>query len=574
MKVYIKAVSIEDMRKQYSEMPEPNFIELINVDPTADYTSGKRGKFMPWIFKQNKLGNLTTEGDYNEVHDALVTFEKDKKAFPNPDLNSYKTVEDFLHAYHVALNNPSPLSKRQKHRRVKEALSGEATGDIEFLVSDGDWELYTPKTFEGSIALAETGCDKTKPYLYPEADEDNMKAKWCTAASEGWYRSYTNDGPLYIFINRNDPINKWQSCPGAAMNGRSAWFFDKWDKEFGQKEFLRFCGDHPNFKRFFDIQNAAGIIYMGEKCLGFDPNAKEITLPDDFRWGKWSIPQDIETLYIPDSVEIDATSRWNTPSLRYRKSLKTVRLPETLKELPEQFFEDCVSLEEVTIPDSVRRYGARAFEGCSSLRIINHSANLKVVREYCFVHCTSLTSQLPDSVEFIGKGAFADCPSLRNIDMPANMTKISSGLFKKSPSVASVELNNVTSVGSSAFEGSVIQDIDISKLTHIGGSAFRSCDSLQNIEFNSEGVDVGPHAFAEIYGFSGTIIIDDAVTLGISAFDDCPNITIDWMKSDEPYEFEDIELLICSKSCTQLIKANKGYIPIEIREDGTRYEVE
>lgn len=566
MKVYIKAVSIEDMRKQYSEMPEEEFAELIGVDPTADYASGKRGKFMPWIFKQNKIGNLTKPEDYTEVRDALITFEKDKKAFPNPDLNSYKSVESFLDAFHVALANPSPLSNRQRHKRIKEALAGEATGDIEFLGSDGEWEVYTPKTFEGSIALAEVGCDKSQPYTYPQASDDNLKARWCTAASDYHYNSYTRRGPLYVFINRNDPINKFQSCPASG-----SWWFDKHDREQGQKAFFSFCDAHPGIKKALGISTLNGMVYMGDTCYGFDPTAKDIVLPNDYAWGsKYRIPDDIESVYIPDSVKI-AEDMWGC-TFKNKQHLKTIRLPETAKMIPAQFFYNCIALEEITIPDSVRVYGVDAFRGCSSLVTVHHSSNASIVRANCFYGCTSLVSQLPDSVQYIGENALKGCPNLDPIQMPANTNKIINQAFAGS-SINGIELNNVTAVGSSSFKGSDISYIDISKLTHIGASAFRDCPNLQVVEFNPEGVTVGSLAFAD-NDMDGVITVNDNTELGLSVFDNCPNLTINWDKSDEPYEFENIRLLICSKTCTELIKTNKGYIPIEISEDGTRYEVE
>ena len=567
MKVYIKAVSIEDMRKQYSEMPEPDFIELINVDPTADYASGKRGKYMPWIFKQNKLGNLPVE-QYHNVHDALILFAKDSSAFPIKDLNQYKTVDDFLHAFDVAVNNPTPLSKRQKqredHKKVKQALMDDSNGEFKFLVSDGDWEVYTPNTFAGSIALAEVGCDKTKPYLYPQADADNMKARWCTAANEGYYNRYTRQGPLYIFINRNDPINKYQSCPAS-----QDWWYNKDDREQGRRAFFKFCDEHPAIKDFFEIRTLNGINYMQDKMLGFDPEATDINLPTDFKW-EWDIPNSVVNLYIPDEVEI-TDNRWHC-NCRGLGALKTVRLPETMKEIPAEFFSDCTSLEEITIPNSVKVYGRRAFSDCTALKTINHSQNLTIVRDECFVRCVALTSQLPDSVKYVGKDVFYMCSNIDPIQMPANTNRIISESFKDT-TVNGVELNNVTAVGPNAFNGSSISYIDISKLTQIGSGAFRHCTNLQVVELNKDEVKIGSYAFAD-NPIDGVITVPESAELSLSVFDNCPNLTINWDKADEPYEFEDIRLLICSKDCKELIKANKGYIPIEISEDGTRYEVE
>ena len=45
-------------------------------------------------------------------------------------------------------------------------------------------------------------------------------------------------------------------------------------------------------------------------------------------------------------------------------NLTNVKLPENLKELPNDTFRDCAKLTTVTIPASVTKMGSEVFDGC------------------------------------------------------------------------------------------------------------------------------------------------------------------------------------------------------------------
>jgi hypothetical protein len=57
--------------------------------------------------------------------------------------------------------------------------------------------------------------------------------------------------------------------------------------------------------------------------------------------------------------------------------LESVNLPEGLKKIGYQTFEDCTSLKNINIPDSITRIEQRAFAGCNN---ISDEAYQKIVR--------------------------------------------------------------------------------------------------------------------------------------------------------------------------------------------------
>lgn len=571
MKVYIRAVAtIQKLRDEFGkDMDEDTFDALINVDPTARPQQGKGGKYSPWIFRQHKKGNLDLAQQAQTLYDALQTFSVGNRPYQYTDLNQYKSVRDFLDDDRRASSDDA-LTDRQRDRIAhRDAKQAAVSGDgIELVASDGDWEVYTPHTYSASIALAMVGVDTSKPYAYsynsPKEVEDNMKATWCTAASNSWYNSYTADGPLYIFINRNDPINKYQSCPGAAMKGRQAWFFDKFDHELGREGFFGFMKEHPGIGDVFEIKTVGGVQMMAGSIIGFDNTATTIDIPE----GATSVSQRFPS----SAVEIRMPNTLVTLPVRAfdgLNALKSVTLSKQLAEIPDQAFRNCDSLETLMIPDSVTSYGESAFEGCTALKTLINSNSLLHIGNRCFADCSQLEDfEIPDSVTEIGNSAFSGV-GFTEVTIPASMTKLDS-TFRGDTTIQTVHLQNVTAIGAKAFKESSIANIDLSGVSKIGSGAFSQCSNLVSVHL-SDGVHLMSSAFANNPNLA-EINVPVGCELGFVVFNECPNLTVRWEAEDSPYEFDDIKLLVCDASCTQLINANKGFVRIKTFQ-GDTYEV-
>jgi len=225
MKRYIRsAVSVENLKTQFAkEIPEDVFTELIELDPTSNYSSGKGGKYCPWILKQYNAGNIT-ESDYDNLKDALDLFSKQYKRYPNPDIGAYKTFEDFLAATHAVGNRE--LTEKEKAKLLKKQAHHASDDDKKFLVSEDNWEVWQPLTYAGSISLARDG---------------GKKASWCTAyeGNDHYWKRYTSQGPLFIFLNKSDPSEKYQ------LHLQTDSWYDIDDRSQGMPAFYDFCAQHP-----------------------------------------------------------------------------------------------------------------------------------------------------------------------------------------------------------------------------------------------------------------------------------------------------------------------------------------
>ena len=142
-------------------------------------------------------------------------------------------------------------------------------------------------------------------------------------------------------------------------------------------------------------------------------------------------------------------------------------------------FSNMPFLTEVTLPDSITEIRGQAFKNCKKLE-----------------HVT-----LPEHLTYLGGEAFYRCRNLKEINLPAGLTEIRGNTFEECSSLLRIEIpDNVTRIGGHAFYGNTsLEEVVISpdsKLQQIGSSAFRCCDSLQEITL-PRGVSVNERAFKE-----------------------------------------------------------------------------
>ena len=98
---------------------------------------------------------------------------------------------------------------------------------------------------------------------------------------------------------------------------------------------------------------------------------------------------------------------------------------EGLREIGEDAFVCCPSLEEIELPASVTMIGRSAFQCCKSLLYARLECAAKHIRPFTtFSHCTALKEVvLPEELEFIGCAAFCGCSALEDAGIPETLRK-------------------------------------------------------------------------------------------------------------------------------------------------------
>lgn len=145
------------------------------------------------------------EEDFYKVTDYLKEFEEKKRWFSNKDIQQFKSLPELKKALDEVQVGELSDNRKQKdfHKDLKKK---ELEADVFY--EDPKWIVYIPKTYEASCKLS-TG------------------SEWCTGISskgdDYHYKWYTEQGPLYIILNKQDPEEMYQ------LHFETDSYMDKYD---------------------------------------------------------------------------------------------------------------------------------------------------------------------------------------------------------------------------------------------------------------------------------------------------------------------------------------------------------
>ncbi len=136
-----------------------------------------------------------------------------------------------------------------------------------------------------------------------------------------------------------------------------------------------------------------------------------------------------------------------------RTQLASITLPESLEEIGEGAFRECLDLEQVTCLGSLKTIGKQAFSSCPKLTRLEVPEGITRLEEATFQNCTALQQiTLPQSLKEIGDNVFRGCKKLKDVVLPGNLEKIGYAAFSNCQSLQHMVIpEGATSVGSYAF---------------------------------------------------------------------------------------------------------------------------
>jgi hypothetical protein len=107
------------------------------------------------------------------------------------------------------------------------------------------------------------------------------------------------------------------------------------------------------------------------------------------------------------------------------------KLPSTLKEIGQDAFRNCESLDSIEFPEGLQDIRISAFWGCGELKRIKIPSAHLMIGEFVFSECYGLLSvELPEGLQVIGKYWFYGCKSLTTVNVPSSVIEIQASAFE------------------------------------------------------------------------------------------------------------------------------------------------
>lgn len=165
-----------------------------------------------------------------------------------------------------------------------------------------------------------------------------------------------------------------------------------------------------------------------------------------------------------------------------------------------------------------------AFYNCTNLKSINIQ-NITSAGGWAFRGCSSLESITLGPLSTIEEQMFRDCTNLKTVNHNGSLRTIKGWAFSGDTLLENIDLSTCTSIGGNAFNGCLsLTTIDVSQCTSIGDNAFRSCSSLTGEINLSQCTSIGGFGFfgcSNVDNFTG---LTNVTSIGNQAFQNCTKI--------------------------------------------------
>lgn len=166
-------------------------------------------------------------------------------------------------------------------------------------------------------------------------------------------------------------------------------------------------------------------------------------------------------------------------------TLKSVKLPAGLEEIPDACFKGCLNLTSPDLHEGLKRIGKHAFDECISLINPSFPSSLTTIDSNAFMRCEKLQNVIvPETVTTLGTGVFSLCSNLASAEIKSEITELPAETFSYCRRLTEVTLpETIISYGDSAFESCVLlKNIKLNyNASYVGKRAFKNCKALEEI---------------------------------------------------------------------------------------------
>ena len=167
-------------------------------------------------------------------------------------------------------------------------------------------------------------------------------------------------------------------------------------------------------------------------------------------------------------------------------------------------FAECPYLTDVKFSDDQPVIGGYMFSKCYELEPFKLPAQLKTIATFAFQYCSKFVDVvIPEGVTEIGNSAFRYCENLNSVVLPSSLKKFGTYVFADS-GLRTIDFSKVTewnSGGADMFTRCYnLEKVDFStctKLTAIPNYMFDYCSALKEVVVPSTITDIGNYAFRD-----------------------------------------------------------------------------
>lgn len=180
-----------------------------------------------------------------------------------------------------------------------------------------------------------------------------------------------------------------------------------------------------------------------------------------------------------DTFKLKSPNTTDDHKFKANKKVKSIKMLENITSIDGGEFSNNDVIENIEMSDNMQSFHSGAsFFGCTKLKTCKLSNSIKIIPNNLFQNCTLLEEvNIPEGVTEIGAYAFSDVKSMEKLVIPSSVIKIAKGAFSNMELKELVIEEGLEEVGEMAFSNATTVNIDLHlpstlKLEKIGKNAF------------------------------------------------------------------------------------------------------